>query len=210
MVEVLVVEDQPANRKALVDVLRQHPPIRVWDAAETGEKAVALLRRRAPAPDVILMDLGLPGMDGIEATRRARSVAPESEVLVVTVFEQLSRLKQALRAGAAGYVLKGTPGHQLATAVQTVAEGGAVLEPGLGRRLLRSVVPACPWVPPSLTDRETEVLHLVARGCTNRDVSRVLGIALPTVRTHMEHIFRKLDVATRGEAVAEGLRFGLL
>lgn len=210
--DVLVVEDQPRIRASLVELLEGSGRVRVVGAAATGEEALELLPE--VAPEVILCDLGLPGIDGVEVTRRALRVAPTAQVLLFTVFEEEEQVLAAIQAGAAGYLLKGAPPEKIVEALEEVHAGGTVIQPTLARRLLRHLVPdpatrEAP-LPSPLSPREVEILHLIGKGLTNREAAEVLGLSRATVRTHLENIYQKLDVSNRVEAVTEGLRKGLI
>lgn len=212
LLDVLVVEDQPKIRASLIELLEGSGRVRVVGAAPTGERALELLPQVRPR--VILCDLGLPGIDGVEVTRRVRQVAPRVEVLMFTVFEEEERVLGAIQAGAAGYLLKGAPVEKIVEALEEVHAGGTVIQPTLARRLLQGLLP--PVLPPSpegrhtLSQRETEILQLIGKGLTNREAAEVLGLSRSTVRTHLENIYEKLDVSNRVEAVTEGLRKGII
>jgi DNA-binding NarL/FixJ family response regulator len=212
---VAVVEDQPRILEAQVALLADLPDLEVVGQASTGEWGLEVLRRTRP--HVALVDLGLPGMDGVELTARAREAAPDVEVLVWTIFEDARRADAALAAGAAGYLLKGTPVERLAEAIHAVRAGGAVVTPSLARPLLarRQRWPASPVGPgpldeAALSERERELLHLISRGLTNPEAAAALGLTAATVRTHLSNLFVKLDVTNRVEAVTEGIRRGLV
>jgi DNA-binding NarL/FixJ family response regulator len=177
---------------------------------------------RRLVPDVLLLDLGLPRMSGIEVTRVLKRELPKVEILIFTIFDEEDKVLEAVQAGASGYLLKGTPTDKMIEAIKEVSAGGTVIQPNLARRLLRHfrvgelpVADAAPVaaVEPEgkkLSTRETEILQLIAKGVSNSEAARVLGLSKATVRTHLEHIYRKLDVTNRVEAVTEGLRKGLI
>ncbi len=209
-IRVFVVEDQPAVLAAQVRLLETSPAVELVVTASSGEEA---LRLAPPAlPQVVLCDLGLPGIDGIETTRRLRRLAPPPEVLILTVFEEEERVLAAIRAGAAGYLLKGAALPRVVEGIQDVCAGGTVIQPSLARVLLRHFGSPNVVQQPgsSLTPRETEILQIIGKGLTNREAAEVLGLSRATVRTHLEHIYGKLEVTNRVEAVAEGIRQGLI
>jgi DNA-binding NarL/FixJ family response regulator len=180
----------------------------VGEAAD-GEEGVALTGDLRP--DVVLMDLGMPGMGGVEATREIKRRWPQINVLVLTVHDDDQYLFEAIRAGASGYLLKDIHDQELIDAVLAVAGGGAVLQPAVTRRLVAGLrlrggtVDKAPPASP-LTQRELEVLRLVAKGLSNREVGAQLGVSVRTVETHLSHVYRKLGVSSRTEAAVAALR----
>ncbi|GAC1340764.1 MAG: response regulator transcription factor [Myxococcales bacterium] len=223
-IRVIVVEDQPQILKNQLKVLQEAPEIEVIGTALSGEAALDLLEQRRP--DVILQDLGLPRMTGIEVTREVKRRWPEVEVLIFTIFDEEEKVIEAVKAGASGYLLKGATADRVVDAIREVKAGGSVIQPNLARRLLRHFrVPeseaAAPerYLPPGnreepptrpLTPREIEILRLIAKGLSNNEAAQVLTLSRATVRTHLEHIYEKLEVTNRVEAVTEGLRKGLI
>nr|PZM90726.1 MAG: DNA-binding response regulator [Pseudomonadota bacterium] len=207
-IRVFLVEDQIRILESLLQILSASPQVQVCGSAGSGEEALEAIP--SARPEVLLCDLGLPGIDGIELTRSVRERWPEIEVLVLTIFDEEERVLAAIRAGAAGYLLKGAPGSKIVEAIEEVHAGGSVVQPALARRLLAHFRAAPEPEPTALTPRETEILQLIARGLTNQEVAGVLGLSRATVRTHLEHIYEKLDVTNRVEAIAEGLRKGLI
>lgn len=209
-----MIEDQPRILEAQVALLLELPEIEVVGQALSAESALDVLAETRP--DVALVDLGLPGLDGVELTRRIRARWPATEVLIFTIFEEPDRARAAIQAGAAGYVLKGTPADRLAEALRAVQAGGAVVHPSLARPLLRAFAAAeapateepARWA--ELSQREIEVLQITAKGLSNAETARILGLTVPTVRSHMTHIFEKLDATNRVEAVTEGIRRGII
>jgi DNA-binding NarL/FixJ family response regulator len=220
-IKVMVVEDQPQILKSLIKLLNESPEVEVIASALSGEAALAELTR--VRPDVILQDLGLPRMSGIEVTREVKTRWPGIEVLVFTVFDEEEKVIQAVKAGASGYLLKGASASKVIEAIREVHAGGSVIQPTLARRLLRHFhVPEDPKAEPPgrplreepptrpLTPREIEILRLIAKGLSNNEAAHVLDLSRATVRTHLEHIYEKLDVTNRVEAVTEGLRKGII
>ena len=221
-IKVMVVEDQPQILKSLLKLLNESPELEVIASALSGESALAELTRIRP--DVILQDLGLPRMSGIEVMREVKTRWPGIEVLVFTVLDEEEKVIEAVKAGASGYLLKGASASKLVEAIREVHAGGSVIQPSLARRLLRhfhvpedakASAPAAPPLreePPTrpLTEREIEILRLIGKGLSNREAAHVLDLSRATVRTHLEHIYEKLEVTNRVEAVTEGLRKGII
>jgi len=206
---VLVVEDHPLFRKGVVALLEAVPDLSVAGVAVSGEDAVA----RAPElrPDVVLMDLQLPGMSGIEATRAIVAAEPGVRVLVLTLFEDEHSVFLALRAGARGYVLKDADEDELTDAIRAVARGEAIFGQAVAGRVLAYFAqprPA-PEVFPELTDREREILGLIAQGRPNPSIARTLFLSPKTVANYVSAIFTKLQVADRAEAMIRAREAGL-
>lgn len=205
MIRILLVDDHPVVRLGLRGMLDAEPDLTVVGEASSGDEglAVALAER----PDIVLMDLRMPGGDGVSATERILAAVPGTGVLVLTTFDSDRDILRAIEAGAAGYLLKDATPTELAQAVRAAARGETVLAPSVVSALARQVrAPA----PPALSARETEVLRLVARGLTNADIGRELFISEATVKTHLLRIFNKLDVADRTAAVTTAMRQGIL
>lgn len=220
-IRVMVVEDQPKILRNQLKLLSTFPELEVIGTAPSGETALEALED--DRPDVLLLDLGLPGIDGIEVTTRVREKWPEIEILIFTIFDEEDRVLEAIKAGASGYLLKGTEADRIVDAIKEVNAGGSVIQPSLARRLLRHfrVAPedsaldaevAMPEDPnaPKLTDREVEILQLISKGLSNSEAADVLSLSKATIRTHLEHIYQKLDVTNRVEAVTEGIRKGII
>ena len=210
MTRVLIVDDHPVFRDGLAGLLATVPEVEVVGTAGTAEEALAALQ--ATQPDVVLMDINLPGASGVEATRQASQVAPSTAVLMVTMVDDDDSVFAALAAGARGYVLKGASGEEITAALRTVAAGGAVFGAGVASRLLaRTPTRPSGSAPPAhheeLTGREREVLDLLADGANNRQIARSLGISLKTVQNHVSRILDKLQAADRTQAAlrAKGL-----
>ncbi len=207
---VLLVDDHPLYRAGLVAVLGTLSGVEVVGEAGDGQEAVE--RATALEPDVVLMDLNLPVLGGIEATRRITAELPGTAVLVLTMLEGDDALFAAMRAGARGYLLKGADRQEIARALATVANGEVVFSATLAARVLAwfgrdGGRVAAPF--PELTDREREILDLVARGLTNAAIARRLVVSDKTVRNHVSNVFGKLHVADRAEAVARARDAGL-
>lgn len=198
VISVLVVDDHALHRDGTRHILEQHPDLEVVGDADSGEKALALIRQLQP--DVVLMDIRLPGMNGIEATRRIHKDHPGVRVLMVTAHDDDEYVRGALEAGAAGYLSKTAPGRKLVEAVRAVAAGTTVLEPAMLTRLMAEQG-ATRAAANGLTDRELAVLKLLVDGLHNKQVARHLGISLRTVERHCDNIYDKLGVGSRTEAV---------
>jgi DNA-binding NarL/FixJ family response regulator len=203
MTRVLIVDDHPIFRDGLAGLLATLPEIEVAGTAGTAEDALSALEQ--DPPDVVLMDINLPGASGVEATRQATRIAPATAVLIITMVDDDDSVYAALAAGARGYILKGASGDQIAAALRTVAAGGAVFGAGIAARLLAATPASNPGTAPpphgDLTARERQVLNLLADGASNRHIARSLGISLKTVQNHVSHILDKLQAADRTQAV---------
>ena len=202
MIRVLIADDHAVVRQGLRTFLDLQDDIEVVGEAADGEEAVALAERLAP--DVVLMDLVMPRMDGVEAIRRLRERAPATRAVVLSSFIDDDRLFPVVRAGAAGYLLKDVQPAELVEAIRTVHGGGALLHPRVAARLLAEVAED------PLTPREREVLGLIGRGLANKVIARELGLAEKTVKAHVSSILAKLGVADRTQAALYAVREGLV
>jgi DNA-binding NarL/FixJ family response regulator len=214
VIRVLLVDDQALVRAGLRQILGARQGFEVVGECVDGSEVMAAVA--AGRPDVVVMDLRMPGMDGMEATRMLNALPEPPPVLVLTTFDDDEILSRALRAGASGFQLKDAPGEELIAAVRAVAGGEGWLDPGVTVRVLaayREVVPKAVAVPDSvglLTDREVEVLSLIGRGATNAEIGRRLYIGEGTVKTHVGRIFSKLGVRDRAAAVVFAFDHGLV
>jgi DNA-binding NarL/FixJ family response regulator len=248
-IRVFVVEDQTKILKNQLKVLEGHPEIEIVGTALSGEAALEEVPKLMP--DVLLLDLGLPRMSGIDVTRAVKAKHPKVEILIFTIFDEEDKVLEAVKAGASGYLLKGATVDKIIEAIKEVRAGGTVIQPNLARRLLRhfrvdpdsAPVRTAP-LPPApeggmapmldeepatepaggfaggpapeeallkpLSDREREILQLIAKGVSNSEAAKLLNLSKATIRTHLEHIYRKLEVTNRVEAVTEGIRKGLI
>jgi DNA-binding NarL/FixJ family response regulator len=212
---VLIADDHPLFRSGLRALLGAVPDIAVAGEATTGEEAVALAAELQP--DVIVMDLQMPGVSGIDATRRILDTSPHIGVLVVTMFEDDYSVFAAMRAGAKGYVLKDTDEEDILHAIRALGKGEAIFSPAVAQRVIdfftgtRSeigqAVPARAF--PELTDREREVLDLIAQGLSNPEIASRLYLSPKTVRNHISNIYAKLQVADRAQAIVRAREAGL-
>jgi len=208
---VLVADDHPTFRRGLGALLASLPDVELVGEAADGEEAVRLAA--ASAPDVVVMDLDMPRLGGIEATRRIVAAQPAVAVLVLTMLEEDESVFAAMRAGARGYVVKGADTDDVLRALESVARGDAVFGPAVASRVLsyltRPLSARDPLVFPELTDREREVLEHMARGLSNGEIARRLFVSPKTVRNHASNVFTKLQVSDRAEAVERARRSGL-
>jgi DNA-binding NarL/FixJ family response regulator len=208
---VLVADDHVIFRDGLRALLASTPDAELVGEAATGEEAISLAN--SLQPDLVLMDLQMPDLNGIEATRRIVHDSPHIRVLVVTMFEDDSSVLAAMRAGARGYLLKGATHAEMARAIRAVGEGEAIFSPAIAARLMEffaSFQPATlPQVFPELSDREREILDLIARGHKNPDMAVRLVLSPKTVRNHVTNILSKLQVTDRSEAIIRAREAGL-
>ncbi len=208
---IFVAEDHPLFRRGVVSLLSSVPDFEVVGEATSGREAVERATRLQP--DVVLMDLQMPGGNGIEATREIARKSPGVRVLVVTLFEDDDSVFMALRAGARGYILKDADEEELARAIRAVGRGEAIFSPAVAERVLAyfaSSSPAAqPQAFPSLTDREREILNLIARGHPNPAIARELSLSTKTVGNYVSNIFTKLQVADRAQAMIRAREAGL-
>lgn len=210
---VLVVEDEPRTRDYFVAAVEDCKELSLVGQAGTLAEGLALLRREAP--DVVLVDLGLPDGSGLDLIRAARQISSDIQSLVVTVLGDERSVLTAVEAGARGYLLKDSEPQDLARSILDLLGGGSPISPAIARHLLaRFQEPAAPTevesAAPRLTEREREVLELVVKGLTYAEIAGVLGVSWNTAATHVRRIYRKLEVRSRGEAVFEALQLGLV
>jgi DNA-binding NarL/FixJ family response regulator len=206
---VLLADDHPLLRQALRDLLRKEDDFEIVAEAGDGEEAIRLATQLRP--DVIIMDISMPKLDGLEATRQIKAACPEIAVLALTVHSDDESIIEILQAGAAGYVVKSVFGDELVQAIRAVVTGDMVLSPSIGQRLLKYAAryptkPVLLKAGEKLSTRELEILKLTARGMMNKDIALSLGLDLRTVKGHLSNIFSKLGVGSRTEAVITGLR----
>jgi DNA-binding NarL/FixJ family response regulator len=209
---VLVADDQAMVRAGFRRLLADEPDIDVVAEADNGLEAVEKVARYSPA--VVLMDIRMPELDGISATRRILAADPAARVLILTTFDLDEYVYAALRAGASGFVLKDDPAEQLIAAIRTVAAGDALLSPAVTRRVIKQFTrlqqPAPPRELDELTAREREIFDLIASGLSNAEIGKQLYIGETTVKTHVTHVFQKLKVRDRVQAVVLAYQTGLV
>ena len=210
-IKVLIADDHPMFREGVRSMLRREGSVELVGEAATGSSAIALAAELQP--DVILMDVHMPDVNGIEATRRILQEHPHIHVLVLTMFEDDDSVFAALRAGARGYLLKGADKAEIVRAINGVASGEAIFGPAIAQRLIAFFAapqtPAPPPVLPELTDREREILMLMTQGLSNHAIADRLVVSLKTIRNHVSNIFSKLQVADRAQAMSVARKAGL-
>ncbi len=210
-IRVLVADDHPLFREGMRGRLERADGIEVAGEAASGDEA--LEKARELAPDVVLMDIKMPEMNGIEATREILKTSPRVGVLMLTMFEDDDSVFAAMRAGAKGYLLKDSGGREVVNAIRAVASGEAIFGPGVAERIMAFFSAPKQADPqrafPELTEREEEVLSLIAQGKSNQEIAKGLFLSLKTVRNHASNIFMKLQVADRAQAVIRAREAGL-
>jgi DNA-binding NarL/FixJ family response regulator len=211
-IRIAIADDHPVVREGLAAMLETQADLEVVGQAETGPEAVTLVASREP--DVLLLDLEMPELDGVGVLRRLRETGARTRVIVFTVFDTDDRIIAAVEAGAAGYLLKGAPRAEVFAAVRTVAAGGSPLTPVAASAVLRHVrgEPPAPatTAAPTLTARERSVLEQLARGLGNKQIAATLGISERTVKFHVSAVFAKLGAGNRTEAVTRAAQAGLI
>jgi len=208
---ILLVEDHRLVREGFANMLRQREDFDVVGEAANAEDALDLIRKHQP--DVVLMDIKLPGINGIEATKQIKEEFPDVEVIMLSMYDEDQYVLESVKAGATGYVLKDISQDELYNAVNVVHKGGSLIQPYLARKVLDSIakgeqVEKTKSSLRALSDREIEVLQRVAEGHTNKAIAEILFISEKTVKAHLRSIFRKLEVGDRAHAVAYAMRRG--
>ncbi|CAL9526137.1 Transcriptional regulatory protein DegU [Actinosynnema sp. ALI-1.44] len=211
MIDVVVVDDQALLRGSFRVLVDSAPDLRVVGEAGDGAEAVSVVTRTRP--HVVLMDVRMPGVDGIAATREVSVTSPESRVLILTTFDLDEYVYAALRAGASGFLLKDTPPAELLSAIRVVAEGDGLLSPSVTRRLIAEFArlpESRPVRLDGITDREREVLALIARGLSNTEITQTLHLSVGTVKTHIGRLLHKLQARDRAQLVIAAYESGLV
>ena len=209
---ILVMDDHTLIRRGIVGLLSSQPDMEVVGEAGNGQDALACAEKLSP--DVVLMDIGMPGMNGLEATKNIKDLRPGTHVLVLTVHDREDYLFQALRAGAAGYILKGADVQDLLSAIRSVRDGQVYLYPTMTKKLLadflrRAEAGEGHTSSDGLTERELEVLRLIAEGKTTPEIAQALHLSPHTVQTHRDHIMEKLNLHRKAELIKYAIRKGL-
>ena len=212
-IKILLADDHTVVRQGTRELLEREEDLEVVAEAGDGEEAVRLVAREHP--DVVIMDISMPKLNGIEATRQIKASLPGTAVLVLTAYDNDQYIFALLEAGAAGYLLKDVHAEELIKAVRAVHAGESVLHPAIARKVINRFAPAASKraeesVQESLTEREMQVLKLAAKGMTNQEIAQELTLSVRTVQTHLSNIFGKMQVGSRTEAVLQGLKKGWL
>ena len=210
-IRILIVDDHAILREGVRALLQLHPDLEVVGEGVDGQDAIAKVE--ALDPDVLLMDIAMPGLGGIEAAIELKKLGKRVRILILSQYEDREYVRRLLKAGVSGYVLKKSAGAELANAIRAVHKGGLVLDPEVARTAMQEGGPASPGQSDpyeSLTDREKQVLKLVAEGRSNKEVAEVLGISVKTAMSHREHVMEKLGVHNRTELVRFAIRKGVI
>ncbi len=214
-IRVLLVDDQRLMREGLRTLLELEQGLEVAGEAENGQAALQLVE--SLRPDVVLMDIRMPGMDGVEATRRLMLRWPEVKVIILTTFDDDAYIFEGLRAGALGYLLKDVSGSELTEAIRKVAQGGALIEPSVARKVLAEfnrlapqTAPSVTPLPEALTAREEEIVHWIAKGLTNKEIALRLNLTEGTVKNYVTTVFQKLGVQDRTQAALRAQELGII
>jgi DNA-binding NarL/FixJ family response regulator len=209
-IKILIADDHPVVREGLFAMLSREPDFKVVGEAKDGAEAVDKARRLNP--DVVLMDLRMPEVDGVEAMRQIRSTNPDIKFIILTTYSDDEYIFSGIEAGARAYLLKDAPREELFKAIRAVYKGESLIQPVVASRLIDRFTELSRKVPSGeqLTERETEILQLMARGAANKEISAQLSISESTVKTHISNIFQKLGVNDRTEAVTQALKRGII
>lgn len=215
-IRILLADDHALLRQGTAELLQHEPDIEIAGQAENGQEAVRMAHELRP--DIILMDVRMPGLSGIEATRQIRKELPQIQILVLTAYDDDQYVFSLLQAGASGYLLKTAPASDLIRSIRQVQAGESPLSPAIARKVVARLNAGRPYGPgqegtansDALTPREIEILQFLAQGLSNREIAEALYISERTVQTHLTNIFAKMQVSSRLEAVLKGIRLGWL
>ena len=212
-IKVLIADDQRLMREGLATLLALSDDIDI--VAQAGDGAEAIELAKAHRPDVVLMDIQMPRVNGVEATQTIRSILPATQIIILTTFDDDEYLLNGLRAGACGYLLKDMPSEQLTEAIRAAAKGQSPIGPEMARKLVNlvannSIAPSAPTAASELSEREVEVLRLIAAGSSNKEIAEKLFIAEGTAKNHVSNILSKLEARDRAQAVARAKELGLV
>jgi DNA-binding NarL/FixJ family response regulator len=208
MIRLLLVDDQDLIRRGLRALLKSDPGLEVVGEAANGQDAIAQVA--ALTPDVVLMDVRMPVMDGVAATQAIGQQFPAIKILILTTFDDREYVTQALRCGASGYLLKDTPFDELTQAIRLIHKGYTHLGPGLGQAIAQPIAPIAPATWTELTPREQEILQLIAQGSSNKEIAQALFISEKTVRNHVTHILSQLNLRDRTQAALFAIQRGFV
>jgi len=210
-IKILIADDHAVLREGMRQLLEQERDMEVIGEANDGEEAVAMASELKP--DVILMDIVMPKLTGVEATKQIKKASPTTCILILTAYSDIRYIVGLLEAGASGYLLKSARSEEIVGAIRAIRSGDSVLDPQATRKLLERVVslstePAEEKIKGQLSPRETEILKLAARGMSNKDIAENLGLSMRTVKAHLSNIFNKMRCSCRTEAIVKGFREG--
>jgi len=210
VIKILIVDDHPVVREGIGAMLKREPDFRIIGEASNGNEA--LEKARELSPDVILMDLRMPEVDGVEAIKRIKTEKPDIKFIILTTYSDDEYIFKGIAAGARAYLLKDAPRDELFKAIRAVSRGESLIQPVVASRLLDKLAELSNKTSSveMLSEREIEVLNLMAKGASNKDIADQLSITQSTVKTHITSIFQKLDVTTRTEAVTTALKKGII
>jgi DNA-binding NarL/FixJ family response regulator len=210
VIKIVIVDDHPVVREGIGAMLKREPDFKIVGEASNGQEAIE--KERELSPDVMLMDLRMPEVDGVEAITRIKAEKPEIKFIILTTYSDDEYIFRGIAAGARAYLLKDAPRDELFKAIRAVSRGESLIQPVVASRLLDRLQELSKKSPSvdTLSEREVEVLNLMAKGVSNKDIADQLSITQSTVKTHITSIFQKLDVTTRTEAVTTALKRGII